>query len=510
MSKQKPKTRFPSREKKYIQKRTVIPSSKHATIDSSFIAKLKNLSKPFDFFIKILPNIGGRPLKSDVVELRHCDLSKIDYGNYTVWASTILNDAWPKFEAKLKAKTSEVLDLNQNTWEKSMVPEFALGLLEVYATHSGHCDFSKFPLQIAYDLRSQASMLNAISPAPKKFLRLVIVIVAFKDSKHLSRIIRAVHMPHHYIIIHLERLTPSNYVKDVEKIASQYNNVVVVQFGTVTYRTDSVSFVNYQIMNWITNNLGLEYDYYLTLGGAVYPLFNAEDLLIHLERTKRDVWLGELTHGGNLLVDGNTDQHHYLMRKRLIYTSGKRKYQQRTKKYLNNGFIPNIPGYIQRNMTKKTNSGNQGVFSKKFVKELTNSPEVKELFATAKYGCCCCLEERTWIAAASIIGYQKQALARASIFQVWGGKETCGSSMNNAVLGVNASICFRNEDATEGSVYLEKNHVGGDAVYFKGNETISILRKAKNRGFMFARKFSSEDSNSMKLLDLIEEKFHKK
>ena len=480
----------------------------HDITDNAFVNILQGLEAPFDFFEQALPHIGARPLKSDVVELRHCNLARVDYLNYTAWASPILVDAWPNFDKKLKAQSPEVMDLTKSSWTEFMVPEFALGLLEIYATHNEHCDFTNYPLQIAYDL-SQAEMVLRKVTAHPSLPRFAIVIVAFKDAEHLERLIKAVHMPHHFVIIHLERVTPPKYANQVRKIISQYHNIALVQFGTVTYRTDSVSMINYQIMNWLVNDLKLDYDYHLTMGGAVYPLYSSNELALYLKNSKRDVWLGELLSNGKVLVGDESGQWDYLVRKRLIFTAGEhRKYQQRTKKTKQNGFVATIPDFIKTNMTKKTNSGNQAVFSHKFVRQLTNSPQVKELFAIGKYGCCCCLEERTWITAARIIGYKEQALEAASMFQVWGGESTCGTSMGNAVLSLNASICYKNEDATEGSIVHQQSHQAGDPVYVHGNEVLTTLKEAKKRGFMFARKFKSEDSNSMELLDLIQRELH--
>jgi hypothetical protein len=468
------------------------------------------LEEPFDFFEKILPAVTARPLNSDVVELRHCHLAQIDYLDFTTWASVILNDAWPNFQKKIKAGYPEVRDLSKYAWDQFMVPEFALGLLEIFATHRGHCDFERFPLQIAYDLSAAASVLRRV-PSNPSLPRLAIVIVAFKDAEHLDKLVEALHMVHHYIIIHLERLTPSSFTDQAYKIASKYLNVVVVKFGTVTYRTDSVSFINYQIMNWLVNDLLLDYDYHLTLGGAVYPLYNAKELALRLKQNHRDIWLGELLQNGMLLKDeAEQAQFHYLIRKRLIFTSGETKYQQRTKKYAQSGFEPIVPGFIQTNMTKKTNSGNQAIFSYKFVRQLTLSAQVKELFAIAKYGCCCCLEERTWIAAAGMIGYRDVALEQASMWQVWGGETTCQSSMNNAILTVNASICYKNEDATEIRQQTGQNHrsTKEEPVYIKGDKVLDALKDAKRRGFMFARKFKSDDASSMDLLRMIQQELH--
>jgi hypothetical protein len=44
--------------------------------------------------------------------------------------------------------------------------------------------------------------------------------------------------------------------------------------------------INYQIMNWLVNDLKLEYDYHFTLGGAGYPLHSANELAQHLQTTE--------------------------------------------------------------------------------------------------------------------------------------------------------------------------------------------------------------------------------
>ena len=475
---------------------------------SMLINKINKLTKPFDFFINILPTIGSRPLNSDVVELRHCHLGLLDYKKYTAWASAILDHAWPNFESKIKSNSPEVMNLTSAAWKETMVPEMALGLLEVFATNEGHCDFSKYPLQIDYDLSLAAAVLKAVPDDPNRLARLAIVIVAFKDATHLERLVETLHLPHHYIIIHLERSTPSTYTNQVTRIASQFSNVVVVKFGTVLYRTDSVSMINYQIMNWLVNELGLTYDYHLTMDGAVYPLYTATDLSRHLHTTQRDVWLGELLQNGKPLLDV-ADQSHYLTRKRLIYTAGARKYQQRFKNIAHNGFVPTIPNFIQGNMTRKTNSGNQAVFSYRFVKELTNSAEVMELFAIAKYGCCCCLEERTWVAAARIIGHGEQAMDATSMFQVWGGDPMCTATMNNAVLSLDSEPCYKVEDAVTLNALQIVPAKSKNPVYLHGNELVRAMKAAKTSGVMFARKFSSDLPSSVNLLRLIEQEFHR-
>mmetsp|Transcript_10741 Transcript_10741/g.12381 ORF Transcript_10741/g.12381 Transcript_10741/m.12381 type:complete len:586 (+) Transcript_10741:226-1983(+) len=459
----------------------------------------------------------SRPIQSDVVELSHCQLDKLDYSKFSSWASVILHDAWSTLEGKLKRDTKEVKGMKKDAWDDVMYLEFCLGLLEVYATHNGDgnikiCNFEKYSLNIerSGDLLSTAeTTLRNVPVSHDGLPRLVFVIMAFQDADHLEVLIEACIMPYHLFIIHLERWSPPSFTDHVHRLANKYSNVVVVQFGSIIYPTDSVSTINYKIMNWLTEELKLPYNYLLTLGNAVYPLHDVEELTRYFQKTKRDIWLGGLRNNNNAgwLSWG------YLERKRLIFTSGEIKYTQRTKKWKQHDFVSSIPDYIKANMTEKTNSGNQAVFSYEVVKKLVRSPQVKELFGMAKYGCCCCLEERTWIAAAHIIGYGKEAMEAASMFQVWGGESLCGAgSMKNADLRLNATICYKSEDVTKGNIFERQRHDPEDNdvanAFFHGDKLLEELRLAKERGFVFARKFKSGDSSSLELIDMIKKYIH--
>ena len=136
-------------------------------------------------------------------------------------------------------------------------------------------------------------------------------------------------------------------------------------------------------------------------------------------------------------------------------------------------------------------------------------------------------EERTWIAALSIIGYETDALQHTSIYQVWGGETTeCKSSMKNAILTQNSSICYKTEDFYYTHQQQEKeqhyirsshhdiknqeyDHVTNNFMYFYGNETWNQLKTAHQRGYMFARKFVSNHTESVTLLQRIQNELWK-
>eukprot|EP00540_Astrosyne_radiata_P018684 CAMPEP_0116837848 /NCGR_PEP_ID=MMETSP0418-20121206/8880_1 /TAXON_ID=1158023 /ORGANISM="Astrosyne radiata, Strain 13vi08-1A" /LENGTH=174 /DNA_ID=CAMNT_0004467775 /DNA_START=56 /DNA_END=580 /DNA_ORIENTATION=- len=174
-------------------------------------------------------------------------------------------------------------------------------------------------------------------------------------------------------------------------------------------------------------------------------------------------------------------------------------------------------------MTWKTNSGNQAVYSYQVVKELTSSPQVKELFAIAKYGCCCCLEERTWIAALRMLGYGQEGMQSPSMFQIWGGKVKCTSSVRNSVLSTQRNMCYMIGDATTttwDSLKLSDDDLRrnsttskytGKEIFIRGSRVWDALAKAKREGgFLFCRKFDSNLRQSKNLLSMIQRDLHEK
>jgi hypothetical protein len=435
-----------------------------------------------------------RDVPSDVAELRHCNLFQINWEDYFAWASYILDEKMPQFESNRDYATF-------TDWQ-AMEQEFCLELLEMYATHHGYCHFDGgFPYPP--NLQHAEQVFRSI-PASPNYPRLAIIIIAFQDAPQLQRLVEAVYMPHFYIMIHLERRTSLKFKEEAQVIASRYNNVVVVQFGTIVYRTDSVSMIQLQLMKWFVTK-DFHHDFHVTLNGAAFSLYSAKELALHLQQTDRKVWMGELTNGRDG-IRVRTSQAQLLMgAKRLVYTQGStmKGTFRVASSLISHGLNTTLSHTIQESMSRKSVSGNQAVYSHGVVKKLLASRDAMELFALAKYGCCGVLEERTWIAAMRLIGVGEQALENGCMWQVWGGEARCMSSVNNAILTRNETLCFKVEDGTMG-----RNDTGGGALYIRGNEMMDYLRDAKRRGFLFARKFQSDNEESMALLDDIRREFH--
>jgi hypothetical protein len=218
------------------------------------------------------------------------------------------------------------------------------------------------------------------------------------------------------------------------------------------------------------------------------------------------VYLGELTHKGERVWNAPAD---ILLRHKRLFLPFLSKWMTRLprnawKNHPNSATY--IPSTIRNAMIRKSTSGNQGIYSRQVVEKLLDSADVMQLFALSKYGCCCCLEERNWIAALHMIGFGEEALTQTGMFQVWGGNSSvCQGTMNNAVLSTNASICFRSEDhgrrRSRGSNNNNNNNNNTDQtnMYFYGNEMWDAIVDAKQRGFLFARKFRTDRQDSMDL-----------
>jgi hypothetical protein len=462
-------------------------------------------------FPKFLESYMTALNQSDFVELDHCSLQSVNWTEFHSWAEAIVTEKMSKFEAT-----------------DGMKKEWILELLEMKATHSGLCHFSRYRPRIKANttiLQEAALKLGNAAKhlsVPPHHVRIVYSIVAYKDSKHLIRLIEAINLPYNLIIIHLEQAQASDsFFREVQEIVAAYPNVVLVKFGTVIYTSDSISRITLQLMHWVVNDLNIEFDYFAALGGAVYPLYGGLELSQYLYASKGNVWLGEATMKGRRI---QSSQSHLLWKKRLVTTF--------TKEAPRAGFLFNnytVPTWMDRALQHKSNSGNQAIFSYSTIKRMLANSKALHIFALAKYSCCCCVEgkpnithtlilisapcnpyllmvapfftfvpsERTWVAVMDVLGLLDEAKQRSCMFQLWGGSvNECKGSMQNAILDLNESRCFRHE-----SLYSEN-------MYFWGNQTWRNLVQARQNGLLFARKFSSSQDGSVQLLEKIKVELH--
>lgn len=404
-------------------------------------------------------------VQSDFVELKHCNLSAVDEAEFHSKATPLVDTA---IEA-LKISTDEASI------------EFKAELLEQFATFERLCNFSTYRPSIPAFVAERAQKTLPLS-AFNNSIKVVFCISAFKDVDQLGKLVDALPTENAMVVIHLERTVSDEYHQDVLK---RCPSALVLRFGSVVYRTDSLTAINIRILRWLTLELRLLYEYVVLMDGSAFPLIAPHEWETYLSESP--VWLGELKHKGEQ-VTGSSMVAPFL-HQRLIHTPTKEH-----KRLPGNTWKSDLDSFPwSMHLQYKSTSGNQAAYHRNVVVQLLQSNDVMELFAVSKYACCCCVEERNWIAAIAIVGFVHDALTKTSVFQLWGGGEECQGSMNNAVLSLNNSLCYRTE-----AVYATE-------MYFRGSETLSQLQAAKERGTLFARKFRSNDGDSIRLMKDIQD-----
>jgi hypothetical protein len=467
---------------------------------------------------------------SDIVDLDHCELSaRLEILQET---KDLLQRAMDDTELSLNRSVQALLDNSESNsasrehsrtlvdYRDDLRDEFALQLLELKLMERNMCNYSLFrptvPGHQAEGLRlqkvakrqyqHQPTLWNPFHLVPIPYYRLAIVISAFQDFNHLVALLRAVHLPQHYIVIHIDRYCDEKYqsqLKDLLATTPQYGNVVIVQFGSVVYTSDTISLINLRILRWLTFDLQLDYEQVLLIDAAVYPLRSPQEMVEYLQvestQHNRSVWLG-LLHFGFDFFDYESGQRpapdtKYMQSTRLVST-------RNFKLSKENLYWKNLPSHVSNLFIYKATSGNQGVYSRSVVEKLLTSDIVMELFAWSKYSCCCCVEERNWMAALDAIGHATEAIKYTSMFQVWGGSKRCVGSMSNAVLSTDPSLFYISADP----FHYNKETRQPNQFCFGGNETTSVLASAKERGALFARKFRSHNALSVAMMIEIESK----
>lgn len=403
-------------------------------------------------------------VQSDFVELRHCNLTTVDQ---TVFDSKSM----PLLEKATKA-------LGISSHEASM--EFKAELLEQHATFERLCNFSAYRPSIPASVAANAQ-LNFPFSTFNSSVKIVFCISAFQDVEQVGNLVDALPQDNALVMIHLERSTSADYH---QALTERCPGALILQYGTVVYRTDTLTSVNIRILRWLTFELRLSYEYVVLMDGSAFPLISPSEWLAHLSESP--VWLGELKHNGEHVIGSSTAAP--FLHQRIIHSLSKK--HKRLPGSTWKSDLNSFPW--SKHLQYKSTSGNQGAYHRNVLMRLLQSNDVMELFALSKYSCCCCVEERNWIAALAMVGYVEEALAKTSAFQLWGGKEECQGSMNNAVLSLNTSLCYRTE-----AVYSTET-------YFRGSHTLEQIRLAKKNGALFARKFRSEDIDSIRLMKYIQ------
>lgn len=441
-------------------------------------------------------------LGSDIVELHHCrgafTGNQMNWGNFTSWAEPLVNATIKQLAVKSKDVTQEIV----------------LELLEMYATHNQYCNFDHYRPSVEKD--SLALEQTQLIDPPSGQARLAYVIAMQQDIAQVELLVQAIHMPHHYIIIHLQSKAPPEWKESLMKLSTDYDNVVIVKFGTVLPEADSISMIHLRLMRWLTREIGLKYDYHITLDETSFPLYSAKALAQHLDMSPHSVWLGALTEQGK--PSKSLSFLDLLAEKQVIVGTAIQRSVPLGRIFRGDW----LPQFLARERAVDTKStpGKFAVFSNEIVNRLLDSSEVMELFAVSKY----CfgrppIENYNWLRALKLIdsdeealSLQQEARSATSMFQLWGGTDgNCDNALaaqQNGVLTSDGSLCYRIEHPRLVKAIYNETDTGdlsipGNRLTIKGDKIMLYLKHAKRLDFLFARPFNSSNTKSLALQDAI-------
>jgi hypothetical protein len=182
---------------------------------------------------------------SDMAYLDHCNFHALNH------------DEFVQFDLKMTRRALHTwTSLKWNSERIRLAhQEFTLELLEIYAQAHGMCNFQNYKPTVPPSEATAAALQRldtSVAYDSNIYARLVIVIVAYKDVEHLFQLIEAIVLPQHVVVIHLERTCDESFEQAVRIRAQAYDNVMILKFGSILYKTDLITTVNLRIMRFLT------------------------------------------------------------------------------------------------------------------------------------------------------------------------------------------------------------------------------------------------------------------
>jgi len=411
--------------------------------------------------------------------------------------------------------------------EETTRQEIILELLEIYGTHYGFCRFHRYKPSYNHENPSGSSsgsntFSNAIVPSPTGHARLAFVIVVRRnDLAHIQRLIKAVHMPQHYIVLHVDATMNEGFFFRLLELTQEYDNIVVVRFETAASLhndngMDSMTHVHLKLMRWLTMDLHLRYDYHITLDDTSFPLYYAEDFARHLFASSNEVWLGKIT---------DQDKEQQPDSYRLVTTTFPTTIALQSTLF----DPPKSVDWLSQQFNDRTVSGSTAVFSQSVVRQLLSSSRAMEIFGRSKYACCE-VGNYNWMAAMKTLDekhgtgnldpntLKQQAKTQTATFQLQSvtADENCDKASTKRAVAtlsndIHQSFCIEHPSVVKAvhnqtftspdfdwTIPNDRRKIHG------GPELMKYLQSAKKAGFLFARSFDFENLESVALLNEIE------
>jgi len=430
--------------------------------------------------IRILTkDLGVVNVESDTAYLNHCDLSLVPTKDFLAFRDAIAQELFRKHGNLLSN-----VDVDD---------EITLQTLEMYSRSIQACNFSQYQPSLARYYHTEQDeyqkmfkeakqIVDNLASPPTDEVSNVFLISAFEDFPQLEHLIQSITLPQHLIIIHLERRADQDFTQHVQKLAESQSNILLMQFGSVVYPSDSLSHIFLDIMRFVTNELDIDYyDYLITLGSTAFPLREAHDMARYLKSNPKRIRLGQMHHPtpkllalrhaqsfGITLSRGDDDNN------KMLITMDDWDQTVANK----NAFLP--PRMDECNV--KTNSGNTAAFPRESVASLLESPDAMAFLSRFKQAGGCCNEELSWGCALSLLGEKekKEVVETGMMWQAW----PCNGTMRNSQLR-SSEKCVK--------VY-DNGGTNGYPRVVQGNDAMKQeFREARDRGHLFARKFRSDD-----------------
>jgi hypothetical protein len=418
--------------------------------------------------------LGISRLASNFADVRHCNLTLINTTSFHEFRDAVLQ------QVKHSIAQKHYDDYTMRT----LHDDVTLQVLERFALATHCCDLAYYKPSIPRidNLREvQQTIFKIPSTTAPTMARCVFIISVHSDLQQVQELLQAIHMPHHVIVLHVERQVDPDFLQQLQNVLQRdYANVVLLRYGSVVYGTDSLSQYFLQIMRFIHQESQLQYDYIFTLGANAFPLWTAPAMARHLKQERKRIFMGSMSF--------DTNKTRYCKQKLLTLgaTQGrKRLFAVNLWKFAQGlQHIPPIEdfGLVNKYLaycTLKANSGNTAAYDYDAVEALLSSQAALEFLSIFKTAGSSANEEASWAAAMNIIGRKKQVLQVGAMWQVWPCR---GLPLQNSVL-YNKTECVIAYDIAGGFVS------GGRKIHNLEQE----LREAKNRGHLFARKFVSHD-----------------
>jgi hypothetical protein len=356
----------------------------------------------------------------------------------------------------------------------------------MYARHQGVCDYQSYQPRVPHINETDlVPLLRELPPPPEDQVRLVYLISAFKDFDHLRELVRAITLPQHLIVIHLERETEPAFVDRIQQeLLEEFDNVLVWKFGTIIYTADLISHVFLMMMMTIEDAAATaqwDYDYLINMSSNSYPLLNATATARRLYDEERRVRIGLMWGYGR-----STCRNHL---KSILVVVSRNGQKKRISLPSHKDVVPREMQPAKWNMcNQKSTSGLTAAYTRDSVQALFASASALDTLQRMKYSGGLSAVELNWVTSLKAIGLEKEVGQPGLTWQGW----SCKGMVPKGMARIQNFPLRRNHTCL---TVFDRSAGARPHLRVEGDDGLEqALRAALERGTLFARKFDSSDT----------------